>query len=287
VRYRHAIPLHISRLRSEVAHTGTGATSQLPQSSEVALDLAEKLPPVDRIPPESPQMTAATVEIMVSGMFRSVEDRRLTAIGILATDKRDHVYLAEEIARRRPNVLPFTIESSLVYLHPDVAGFVRGTVVASTYSLNERTQRLTDPSLAEHFSQQFGASPAHGAFNALAILLDADDRLIDYRAPRRPGAPGESRANPTPCRPQGRPDADCLPPVWISVVGRGTILPLAADTQGSAASPATTRRPRATRSVRGRPAHRRPHQMTVQAMRTRISRLATYCCGTCLDSCWC
>ena len=226
-------PLHISRLRSEVARTGSGAAKPLPQSSEVALDLGEKLPPVDRVPPETPELTAATVEIMESGMFRSVEDRRLTAIGILATDKRDHVYLAEEIARRRPNVLPFTIESSLVYLHPDVGGFVRGTVVASTYSLNERTQRLTQPWLAEHFTQQFGASPSHGAFNALAVLLNEQRQLIDYRAPRRPGLIHEPPLSSGPCRTAGTTDIDCLPPVWISVVGRGAILPLAADTQGA------------------------------------------------------
>jgi hypothetical protein len=222
-------PLHISRLRG-AASTPADPENLRPKAA-VSLDLSEKLQPVDRIPPETPQLTAATVEIMVSGMFKAIQDRQITAIGILATDKRDHLYLAEEIAHYRPNVLAFTVESSLVYLHPDVADYVRGTLVASTYSLSERTQRLTRPLLGQRLPQQFGSSPAHGAFNALAVLMQHPEQLIDYDAPE--GLTGKASREPidSPCRPtaDGQSNGECSPPVWISVVGRSALLPLNAE----------------------------------------------------------
>jgi hypothetical protein len=70
------------------------------------------------MPSVSPILTAANVETMLGGMFQVINERHVTAVGVLATDKRDHLFLAEEISRRTPNVLPFTIESNLIYLHP-------------------------------------------------------------------------------------------------------------------------------------------------------------------------
>jgi hypothetical protein len=218
-------PLHISRLRTEFQQAQSAASANLPQKSTVALDLGETSAPDDRVPAETPKLTAATVEIMVSGMFRVIAERNISAVGILATDKRDHIYLAEQIARLRPNMLPFTVESSLMYLHPDVSGFARGTVIASTYALNERTQRLTRPSLARESPQQFGATNAQGVFNALAVLMNQPGQMIDYDFPKAPSEGNSGESSDNPCRSSSK---GCTPPVWISVVGRGAIVPLMA-----------------------------------------------------------
>ncbi|HEY3655285.1 MAG TPA: hypothetical protein VGL34_09845 [Steroidobacteraceae bacterium] len=231
-------PLHISRVRGATSMT-VGETAKLPAAAAISLDLGEKLPPVDRVPPETPQLTAATVEIMVDGMFRAMEDRQITAIGVLATDKRDHIYLAEEIARRQPNVLPFTIESNLIYLHPDVSGYVRGTVIASAYSLTDRTQRLTRPALGQRLPQQFASSPAHGAFNALAILMHHPDQLLDYNMPLGLGGHAATESMRGSCAYGTAPGDDhiCLPPVWINVVGHNGLFPLDADPKGACRGP--------------------------------------------------
>jgi hypothetical protein len=220
-------PLHISRLRAQLQESAKATSARpTPRTSEIALNLSEKVPPVDRVPAETPELTAAAVETMVAGLFDVLNDRQITAIGVLATDKRDHVYLAQEIALHRPNVLPFALESSLLYLHPDAVGFVRGTIIASTYPLNPRTQQWTQSSTRE--SQQFGTSQAQGMFNALAVLLRHPEITVDYNSPR---APSERRlADPDQglCgRGNPRIDKECSPPIWLSVVGRGTLLPLA------------------------------------------------------------
>ncbi len=220
-------PLHISRLRNAAQQTPTAEAGAPASQAVVSLDLSESVQPGDLIPSETPQVTSATVETMVSGMMRVLRDRRITAVGVLATDKRDHIYLAEEIARLHPNVLPFTLESALMYLHPDVNGYMRGTIVASTYSLNERTQRFARSPQAQHYPLQFGTSPAHGAFNALAMLLDKPDNMIDYESPVAPGSGTALRDGPCP---------GCQPPVWISVVGRSALLPVTRDLSGTCAA---------------------------------------------------
>jgi hypothetical protein len=220
-------PMHISRLRSEAAQRARApANAVVPtDSATVGLALGDSGAAVDRPPSFSPTLTAANVETMLNGVFRAIEERNITAIGVLATDKRDHVFLAQEIVRRTPDVLPFTLESNLIYLHPDVSSFVRGTLVASTYSLYDRTQFLTRPTLANHFRQQFGSAAAHGVFNALSALLDEPAQMLDYEVPAGPGARVPPRGGDGPCRPGAQA---CRPPVWISVAARGALLPLTA-----------------------------------------------------------
>lgn len=223
-------PLHVSRLRGEATLVNRAqAELGLPARSKVSLPLAEPGAPIDRLPSFSPVLTAANVETMLRGVFSAIEERGITAVGVLATDKRDHVFLAQEIARRTPNVLSFTLESNLVYLHPDVSSYVRGTVVASAYSLYDRTQFLTRPALANHYRQQFGSVAAQGAFNALLALAGEPQQMLDYDDPAGPGETVAGRAQTGPCRPG---HASCAPPVWISVVARNALLPLTSDSPG-------------------------------------------------------
>ncbi len=212
-------PLHISRLRSVSSAPET--QSSAPGAAAVHLELQDTVIATDQIPTITPTLTAALVESSLTTMFRSLEDSGVTAIGILATDKRDHVYLAEQIAAHRPNALTFTVESSLVYLHPDVRSYMRGTLIASTYSLSPLTQLLArspDPRRPTH---QFASSYAHGLYNALALLLEAPGVLIDYDIP---GGVGTVNEAVPPCQGIG----PCAPPVWISVAANDGLHPIRA-----------------------------------------------------------
>ena len=223
-------PIHIAQLRSAASAAAGNPVDAAVSRAQTALNLADNAPPADRIPAATPDLTGASVELMIGGMFQAIDRSDVTAIGVLATDKRDHIYLAEQIARRRPNVLTFTIESDLIYLHPDVAGYLRGTVVASTYSLDERSQRMTRPAHARRYPQQFGSSAAHGDFNALAMLMGHESLMLDYDMPAGPGEPRARDPEAGPCRPT-KPPPDpptCRPAVWISIAAQGMLLPIAA-----------------------------------------------------------
>ncbi len=217
-------PLHVSRLRSEATRAArTVSGVDLPTGAAVRLPLNDPLVSTDRVPSATPVLTAANVETMLEGVFRTINERDVTAVGVLATDKRDHLFLAEQIARRTPNVLPFTIESNLIYLHPDVSSYLRGTVIASTYAVNDRTQFLTRPTLANHLRHQFASSAAEGTYNALLVLMGAPGQLLDYDSPAGPSQPVPAFATDGPCQPG---HVTCRPPVWISVAGRGSLIPV-------------------------------------------------------------
>jgi len=65
------------------------------------------------------------------------------------------------------------------------------------------------------YTQQFGSNQAHGAYNALALLLGDPEKMLDYRTP---AGPGELRQTA----------GDRSPSVWISVAAKGGLLPLTA-----------------------------------------------------------
>jgi hypothetical protein len=221
---RISFPLHISRLRSAAPATpAPGLRLELPGAG-VSLSLREQMPPIDRLPSFTPELTSANVETALDAVLRAVKDAGVTAVGIFATDKRDHVFLAQEIARRVPNVLQFTVEPDLVFEHPDVKAYVRGTLVGSSYSLFDRTQLLVRPEVGRVRRLQFSSMAAHGVYNATLVLLGRPDLLLDYDSPALPlTRPRGESETPSPCAP-GR--AACQPPVWVSVVGRDALWPL-------------------------------------------------------------
>ena len=210
---RIPFPLHISRLRADAGSRTGGASTA---GTAAGLQLGEGPSPTDRVPTFTPGLTSAVVETTLAGIFRTIRTGDFTALGIFATDKRDHLFLAQELARQAPNLQVFTLESNLLYLHANAGAFLRGTLVASTYPLYDRTQLLTASpgsalgSTARERRVPFESTAAQGTFNGFLRLVDREDLLVDY------GRPGASADSPAPAP----------PPVWISVVGRGALLPL-------------------------------------------------------------
>ena len=154
----------------------------------------------------------------MASLLDSLDRLHVSAVGIYATDKRDHLFLAQEISRRSPNVLLFAVESSLIYLHPDFRSYLRGTLVASPSPLFNLTQVLAGRPNTRRLVQ-FPNSAAATVYNALLALLDRPDRMLDYGSHCGRSEPGQ----PTP--PAERL-ANCAPSVWLSVVGEEDIWPL-------------------------------------------------------------
>jgi hypothetical protein len=206
---RLTFPLHISRLRGAATARGRSLTAGEQYSSSVALELEDRVPPGDRIPTITPGITEATVEATLARLLDSLERLDVSAVGIYATDKRDHLFLAQEITRRAPNVLLFALDSSLLYLHPDFRSYLRGTLVASPNPLFNLTQLVAGRPTARRLLQ-FPSSEAASVYNAALALLGRPERMIDYGAE---------------CG-QGPQEPQCAPSVWLGVVGQNDIWPL-------------------------------------------------------------
>lgn len=207
-------PLHISRLRGTATPPGAPAIP-LFMLPALRLKLDEGIPPKDVIPSFTPEVTAPVVESALRNLLDALRRERYTAVGIFATDVRDHLFLAREITRALPDVLMFGTQSDLLYVNPEFAPFTRGTVIASAYPLFNATQLVVPPMHGRHLRHQFSTNAEQGVYNAAFILISnasksapPPDGLIDY------GQPGLVTSQ------------SGIPPVWLSVVGTRALWPL-------------------------------------------------------------
>ncbi len=182
------------------------STISLLPSSAVPLNLKETIPPADQIPALRPQLTSAIVESQMNGILDNIEHEGITAVGIVATDERDVLFIARLLKRQAPNVQLFFTSNNLLYLHSDYLPYMRGALVASTYPLYLPNQQLpsgrkrlfqsmTSEAVYNATRLQLGSEPGYG--------LDPHKRLapLDY------------------CDPARSVGSDCAPPVWVSIVG--------------------------------------------------------------------
>ncbi|HXB55415.1 MAG TPA: hypothetical protein VN461_11565 [Vicinamibacteria bacterium] len=218
-------PLHIAHLRSAYAsdrveappETSTSATSlSLRLSFDEPLDAADLLPTFDPLP------TSREVDLALSNILDVLGRERVSYVGLLATDSRDKLFLAQQIARHCPDVVLFTLESDLFYAHPDYARYMRGAIVVSSYPVFNGTQSWTLPFEGARMRLQLPTTNTQGVYNATLALLGYDEEgnplsyspappnLVDYAVPQALDCPD-----------------GCRPPLWFSVVGRGSIWPLA------------------------------------------------------------
>jgi hypothetical protein len=213
-------PLNISTVRSEFARNPprneqtqlkrSGSLDRLPLQLQDAAD-----------PKESPAvvsaLTAPTLELLLDEIIETLRANEIQAVGLVATDVRDKLFLGEMIRKRLPDVLLFTFQSDALYQRRDYGRSLGGMVVLSTYPLWPENQRWTvRDSTNGHNRRQsvqlFVSDGAQGVYNATAIQLQAPDKLVEYKLPLIADSIPQNHA----------------PPVWITAVGRQSIQPLAA-----------------------------------------------------------
>lgn len=211
-------PMHISQLRAAYEKDkllqplseskGAGAAAR---SLDISLDETAKRR--DAIPSVSALSTASD-ELSLGAILATLSRRRIQYAGIVATDVRDKLFLARQIALNCPGVTLFTLESDILLTHPKYAPFLRGMLVASTYPLYGHNQIWTPDSRPKELLQ-FPAGTAQGVFNAALVLLGNDSELVEY------GPPFPQLVDRDPASPSRR-----RPPVWLSVAGNTAAWPL-------------------------------------------------------------
>ena len=125
--------MHIAQLRSDApALAQPGALLSGPV---IPLNMRETVPPSDLIPALRPQLTSPVVESTVDSILDAIRHEKLSAVGILATDDRDVLFLSREVKRASPDVQLFLFGTHGLYLHPDYVAYLRGALVASSDSI--------------------------------------------------------------------------------------------------------------------------------------------------------
>jgi hypothetical protein len=216
-------PRQIAAVRSAYLNRlGSENLKKSPFSSDrhlTNLDLTSEHPSPD-IPKAASLKTSPVVnELVVRRLMDDLATSPAPYVAIIATDVRDTIFLAELVKRTLPTSQLILIEPHLMFARPEVAGFLRGALVASTYPLVSMTQKWTSPCTAES-PIQFVSDAQQGTFNATLAQL-CSDRLRDYRPP-------------------GQSSNESTPPVWISMIGRDGFWPVTTlrvpDDQSSAGS---------------------------------------------------
>lgn len=212
---RMTYPLSISSLRAEYqrhpeAEQPGISTPGAPTRPRLPLNLGDPSG-LTEAPPIMSELTPPAVDLLLDGITRTLRDNDIRAVGVLGTDVRDKLFLAEEIRRRMRDVQLFTFSSNVLLSRPEYSNSLRGMLVLSTYPLLPENQRWTGGANSENRRDLFPSDAAQGEYNATLVQLGYPAAAIDYRAP--------FDTNSTATR----------PPVWLTLIGRGASLPLAID----------------------------------------------------------
>jgi hypothetical protein len=130
---------------------------QAPAAPRTTLDvsLADQRTPVDVVPELTP-VTARIADMGVANLLRQVSREGFRYVGILATDIKDQLFLAEQVRRWAPDVILFVVDNNLLYVHPQYNATMFGTITISSYPLTPEPAPFSPPAadLAGNFRQQ-------------------------------------------------------------------------------------------------------------------------------------
>jgi hypothetical protein len=167
------------------------------------VSLADQRTPVDVVPELSP-LTSRIEDMAMSNLLRQIAHERIRYVGILATDVKDQLFIAEQVRRWAPNVIRFVFDGNLLYVHPQYNATMFGTLAISNFPLvpEGASSRLSPATSDRRVRQQFAGEWQEGIYLAVGRLL------------RRPSTPP-----PLPL--------EASPAVWIAASGNNGLWPLA------------------------------------------------------------
>ena len=204
-------PLHIASMLGEKVESATGPKATAPQ----------KATDKEKEPPEVPSLSdpaRASARLALAQLLTTISLEEIRYVGIVATDVNDKLFLAREIRQFCPNVRLFTFESDILFTDRAWSDVLRGMLVVSTYPLFNENQAWTARGTGSQRRIQFVSDAAQGIYNATLLLLNEKEHLLEFARPE-PAHTAASRPSP------GVPE-HLQPPVWLSVVGSGSLWPL-------------------------------------------------------------
>ena len=136
------------------------------------VSLADQRTPIDVVPELSP-LTARIYDMAIADLLREIAAEGFSYVGILATDVKDQLFLAEQIRRWAPNVILFVIDNNLLYVHPQYSTAMFGTLTISSFPLATEGGRpaMSPATLEPRVRRQFASERQEGTFLAVRNLV--------------------------------------------------------------------------------------------------------------------
>ncbi len=166
-------PLQISEMRKAYQRDGLlggGKLSMTGAAERLSIPPDEAGPPRDLPRSYTPASSAALDEMSLTQLLTMIGHRRYRAVGIVASNPFDVVFLARQVRLFCPNVRLFAIQPDLLLTRPQEISYLRGMLVASTYPLYPPNQWLSASGRAQShvfFSDQ----GSQGLYNATVAHL--------------------------------------------------------------------------------------------------------------------
>ncbi|HEY3566758.1 MAG TPA: hypothetical protein VGP73_02405 [Thermoanaerobaculia bacterium] len=176
-----------------------------PARRALGLDLSGQEREADLVPTFS-STTIAGNDLLFSNLLQTIAREGIRYVGIVATDPKDKLFLAEKLRQLAPDVVLFTFDNNLLYAHPDYVEEMGGMLVLSSYPLFTEGSpgfprlRAGNGSGKQRYRfggqrRQFGSEYQEGVYQATKYLLGSTS-VPDPRA-------------------------------WIAAVGNGSLWPVA------------------------------------------------------------
>jgi hypothetical protein len=202
-----SFPSHISSIRTARAAAGLDKAqpdpSQIaaqPARSDLQLELSDRRVGVDLVPEFSP-LTAPDNELAIASLVDAIARDGVRYVGVVATDIRDTLFLADRLRGQARNVTLFALDADQLFLHPQVHSALNGMTVISSSPLFTTGKSWGQGAAAQGDSPwHFTSSFENGIYQATVELLGA--AALDPFAHTDTG------------------------PVWISVVGNDALWPV-------------------------------------------------------------
>jgi len=174
-------PSHISELRN--ATEAEKSKAEAAQKSGTALPTTRRLLDLDLTDPDRPPDLVPTFntrtlhgnELMLQNLLETLSREGIRAVGILATDLKDKLFLAEKVRELAPDVTLFTFDNDLLFAHPQYAQTLDGMLVFTSAPLfTEGTPWLAGSLRAGgRERRQFSSELQQGDYEAVRYLLRA------------------------------------------------------------------------------------------------------------------
>jgi hypothetical protein len=207
------------------------ATRDQAQRERLQSDFRSQTEATDRVASYAGAQTSQSQEMVILSIAKILRDHRVQAAGINASDTLDTVFIAHLLHRWAPDVRLFTLDSDILFLRSTPGVSFHGLLMAANYPLflDHQIWRSDQFRVARHI-KPFVNRSAQGIYNASLVLLKRIPnteisgyphylmqlaRLAEYSDPLR---------------------ASTAPPLWLTVVGREQVWPVAILTDGEGSS---------------------------------------------------
>lgn len=245
-------PVNIAKVRSGYAESRrrerSGQPNLGPESSRLPIPFDDTSTARDVPPMQTPKVTAPTVELILAQILTTIRSQGIKYVGISSSDARDPIFLAELIKEQCPDVQIMLVTSDLLHLHSEYRSIMHGTLVSSTHPLHPEAQDWCFPFGEEKHrtsrSAVLSSQSHYGLYNA--VLFQRGLERGQYRHPKaRKTAPDDTNllvlsyskqadwpgglplGYSMPFQKYAEGGKTCMrPPVWISRISSGGILPI-------------------------------------------------------------